>query len=137
MSEDPHRFPWNLFSELESQLKNSSETGLIWTLLSKLLNSDLFHIGGFQSRSIDYDNNVLTLLDASFLCAKCQSRLKFNKCKTVCGTIKLNQILAPNGVIEKITNVLFFSPFPPIVATTQPTTQNNLKQLLLGWLYYR
>ena len=24
-----------------------------------------------------------------------------------------------------------------IIATTQPTTQNNLKQLLLGWLYYR
>jgi hypothetical protein len=23
------------------------------------------------------------------------------------------------------------------IATTQPTTQNNLKQLLLGWLYYR
>jgi hypothetical protein len=24
-----------------------------------------------------------------------------------------------------------------IIATTQPTTQNNIKQLLLGWLYYR
>ena len=24
-----------------------------------------------------------------------------------------------------------------IVATTQPTSQNNLKQLLLGWYYYR
>ena len=23
------------------------------------------------------------------------------------------------------------------IATTQPTTQNNLKQLLLGWYYYR
>ena len=24
-----------------------------------------------------------------------------------------------------------------VIATTQPTTQNNLKQLLLGWYYYR
>ena len=24
-----------------------------------------------------------------------------------------------------------------LIATTQPTTQNNLKQLLLGWYYYR
>jgi hypothetical protein len=23
------------------------------------------------------------------------------------------------------------------IATTQPTTQNNLKQLLLGWYYYQ
>ena len=23
------------------------------------------------------------------------------------------------------------------IASTQPTTQNNLKQLLLGWFYYR
>ena len=23
------------------------------------------------------------------------------------------------------------------IATTQPTTQNNLKQLLLGWFYYQ
>ena len=29
------------------------------------------------------------------------------------------------------------SPLQGLVATTQPTTQNNLKQLLLGWYYYR
>ena len=33
----------------------------------------------------------------------------------------------------KITRLLV----PVFIATTQPTTQNNLKQLLLGWYYNR
>jgi hypothetical protein len=36
---------------------------------------------------------------------------------------------------QVVTNYTSFNDFT--IATTQPTTQNNLKQLLLGWYYYR
>ena len=49
----------------------------------------------------------------------------------------------PLSAINRLQNLLnysFFSyclQFTTLIATTQPTTQNNLKQLLLGWLYYQ
>ena len=40
----------------------------------------------------------------------------------------------PNTIRTKLyTEYTYFV----LVATTQPTTQNNLKQLWLGWYYYR
>jgi hypothetical protein len=51
--------------------------------------------------------------------------------------IRLILIMREKLCFEEVFLTLPINIYSANIATTQPTTQNNLKQLLLGWLYYQ